>query len=193
VTRSSVGERVRVGRMSVQDFDPPDRFVAGTVGPPGQRTFFLQVSEGRRLTSVSLEKEQVAVLADRINDLLDSYAGGEAAETSAAEVVDNAPLDTPIEDDFRVITLSLGWDDDRRVVVIECLDRDPDEPADSLPPDELVQEPRQVRVVLTPDRARAFARRARSIVAAGRPPCPFCGGPLEADGHICPRANGYKR
>jgi uncharacterized repeat protein (TIGR03847 family) len=179
--------------MSVQDFDPPDRFVAGTVGPPGQRTFFLQVSEGRRLTSVSLEKEQVAVLADRINDLLDSYAGGEAAETSAAEVVDNAPLDTPIEDDFRVITLSLGWDDDRRVVVIECLDRDPDEPSESLPPDELVQEPRQVRVVLTPDRARAFARRARSIVAAGRPPCPFCGGPLEADGHICPRANGYKR
>jgi uncharacterized repeat protein (TIGR03847 family) len=179
--------------MSVQDFDPPDRFVAGTVGPPGQRTFFLQASEGRRLTSVSLEKEQVAVLADRINDLLDSYADGGAARTSAAEVVDNAPLDTPIEDDFRVITLSLGWDEERHVVVIECLDRDPEDPAGSLPPDELVQEPRQVRIVLTPDRARAFARRARSIVAAGRPPCPFCGGPLEAEGHICPRANGYKR
>src|ERR687890_1184725 len=170
--------------MGLVEFDPPDRFVAGTVGPPGQRTFFLQVSEGRRLTSVSLEKEQVAVLADRINDLLDSYAGGEAAETSAAEVVDNAPLDTPIEDDFRVITLSLGWDDDRHVVVIECLDRDPDDPAEGLPPDELVQEPRQARVVLTPDRARAFARRAKSIVAAGRPPCPFCGGPLEVEGHI---------
>ena len=66
--------------MSVNEFDPPDRFVAGTVGPPGQRTFFLQASEGRRLSSVSLEKQQVSVLADRINDLLDSYAGG-AGET----------------------------------------------------------------------------------------------------------------
>ena len=106
--------------MGLVEFDPPDRFVAGTVGPPGQRTFFLQASEGRRLTSVSLEKQQVSVLADRINDLLDSYAGGEGADHAAAEVVDNAPLDTPIEDEFRVTTLSLAWDDGRQVVVIEA-------------------------------------------------------------------------
>jgi uncharacterized repeat protein (TIGR03847 family) len=179
--------------MGLHEFDPPDRFVAGTVGPPGQRTFFLQASEGRRLTSVSLEKQQVAVLADRINDLLDSYAGGQGADHAAAEVVDNAPLDTPIEDEFRVNTLSLGWDDDRGVVVIDCLDRDPDDPEESIEPEVLTEEPRQVRVVLTPAKARAFARRAQSLVAAGRPPCPFCGGPLEVDGHICPRANGYKR
>jgi uncharacterized repeat protein (TIGR03847 family) len=179
--------------MGLHEFDPPDRFVAGTVGPPGQRTFFLQASEGRRLTSVSLEKQQVSVLADKINDLLDSYAGGVGADHAAAEVVDNAPLDTPIEDEFRVNTLSLGWDDERDVVVIECLDRDPDDPAASIDPEVLTEEPRQVRVVLTPARARAFARRAQSIVAAGRPPCPFCGGPLEVEGHICPRANGYKR
>src|SRR6476646_6868129 len=111
--------------MAVNDFDPPDRFVAGTVGPPGQRTFFLQASEGRRLLSVSLETEQVAVLANRINDILDSYAGGDGADHVATEVVDTAPLDTPIEDEFRVNTLSLGWDEARGVVVIECLDRDP--------------------------------------------------------------------
>src|SRR6476620_10205837 len=99
--------------MSVNEFDPPDRFVAGTVGPPGQRTFFLQASEGRRVSSVSLEKQQVSVLADRINDLLDSYTGGEGVDHAAAEVVDNAPLDTPIEDDFRVTALSLAWDEDR--------------------------------------------------------------------------------
>jgi uncharacterized repeat protein (TIGR03847 family) len=179
--------------MAVNDFDPPDRFVAGTVGPPGQRTFFLQASAGRRLLSVSLEKEQVAVLADRINDILDSYAGGEAADHAVPGVVDNAPLDTPIEDEFRVNTVSLGWDDTRGVVVIECLDRDPDEPVANTDPEVLTQEPRQVRVVLTPARARAFAVRAQSLVAAGRPPCPFCGGPLEPEGHICPRANGYKR
>jgi uncharacterized repeat protein (TIGR03847 family) len=182
--------------MSVSEFDPPDRFVAGTVGPPGQRTFFLQASEGRRLASVSLEKQQVSVLADRINDMLDSYAGGAGGDHAAASVEDNAPLDTPIEDEFRVNTLSLGWDEDRQVVVIECLDRDPDEVtieedegASGLLPDE----PRLIRVVLTPARARAFARRCQAVVSAGRPPCPFCGGPLEVDGHICPRANGYRR
>lgn len=182
--------------MSVTEFDPPDRFVAGTVGPPGQRTFFLQASEGRRLSSVSLEKQQVSVLADRINDMLDSYAGGAGADHAAAEVEDNAPLDTPIEDEFRVNTLSLGWDEDRQVVVIECLDRDPDElvvedeeEASALLP----EEPRLIRVVLNPARARAFARRCQRVVSAGRPPCPFCGGPLEVEGHICPRANGYRR
>jgi uncharacterized repeat protein (TIGR03847 family) len=179
--------------MGLFEFDPPDRFVAGTVGPPGQRTFFLQASEGRRLTSVSLEKQQVSVLADRINDLLDSYAGGEGGDHSAAEVVDNAPLDTPIEDEFRVTALSLAWDEGRQVVVIEALDRDPDDPETAVDPDVLAEEPRQVRVVLSPSRARAFARRAQSVVSAGRPPCPFCGGPLELEGHICPRANGYKR
>ena len=100
--------------MRLIEFDPPDRFVAGTVGPPGQRTFFLQASEGRRLTSVSLEKQQVSVLADRINDLLDSYAGESGGDHAAAEVVDNAPLDTPIEDEFRVDRLSLAWDDGAR-------------------------------------------------------------------------------
>jgi uncharacterized repeat protein (TIGR03847 family) len=179
--------------MAVNDFDPPDRFVAGTVGPPGQRTFFLQASSGRLVLSVSLEKQQVAVLADRINDLLDSYAGGAGADHAATEVVDNAPLDTPIEDEFRVNTLSLAWDEDRSRVVIECLDRDPDDPVGNTDPEVLTQEPRLIRVVLTPARARAFARRAQSLVAAGRPPCPFCGGPLETEGHICPRANGYKR
>jgi uncharacterized repeat protein (TIGR03847 family) len=178
--------------MAVNEFDPPDRFVAGTVGPPGQRTFFLQASEGRRLLSVSVEKEQVAVLADRINDMLDSYAGGSGGDPAATEVADNAPLDTPIEDEFRVNTLSLGWDEGRQVLVIECLDRDPDDP-ESVGPDVLSGEPKLVRIVLTPARARAFARRAQSVLSAGRPPCPFCGGPLEPEGHICPRANGYKR
>jgi uncharacterized repeat protein (TIGR03847 family) len=181
--------------MSVREFDPPERFVAGTVGPPGHRTFFLQASDGRRLTTVSLEKVQVSVLGDRINDLLDSLAGGAASEAAAEAAADNAPLDTPIEDEFRVNTLSLGWDPQRHMLVIECHDRDPDE---TVAPEDLEEaglppETRTVRVVLRPDRARAFARRCAALVAAGRPPCPFCGGPLDPEGHICPRSNGYRR
>lgn len=183
--------------MPVIDFDPPDRFVAGTVGPPGQRTFFLQASEGPRVTSVSLEKQQVVILADRVNDLLDDFAGGEGADEVAAEVEDNAPLDTPIEDEFRVGTMSLGWDAERHVVILECHDGDEtvelDEDGDPVIVDEDAEDRTIFRVVIRPSTARAFARRCTKLVSAGRPPCPFCGGPLDPTGHICPRANGYKR
>jgi uncharacterized repeat protein (TIGR03847 family) len=108
--------------MPVLEFDPPDRFVAGTVGPPGQRTFFLQASAGARLTSVSLEKQQVSTLADRVNDLLDDFAAGDAVEVGDDVDEDVAPLSVPIEDEFRVGTMSLGWDAERRVVILECHD-----------------------------------------------------------------------
>jgi uncharacterized repeat protein (TIGR03847 family) len=178
--------------MAVQEFDPPERFVAGTVGPPGQRTFFLQVRGAGRLTSVSLEKQQVSILADRVLDLLDTVAGGDAPEP-AEGAADTAALDTPIEDEFRVNTLSLAWDEGRRVVVIEAHDHDPDEesPADDAPAGPAALH--SLRVVLRPAVARAFARRCQALVSAGRPPCPFCGQPLDAGGHICPRANGYRR
>jgi uncharacterized repeat protein (TIGR03847 family) len=184
--------------MPVIDFDPPDRFIAGTVGPPGQRTFFLQASDGPRVTSVSLEKQQVVVLADRVNDLLDDFAGGEATEEVAVEVEDNAPLDTPIEDEFRVGTMSLGWDAERRVVILECHDGEEtvelDEEGDPVIVEDEDGADRTIfRVVIGPSAARAFARRCTRLVQAGRPPCPFCGGPLDPTGHICPRANGYKR
>src|ERR1035438_6701196 len=114
--------RLKVVYMPVLEFDPPDRFVAGTVGPPGQRTFFLQASAGPRLASVSLEKQQLSTLADRVNDLLDDFAAGEAADVIAEAFEDVDPLATPIEDEFRVGTMSLGWDAERRVVIVECHD-----------------------------------------------------------------------
>jgi uncharacterized repeat protein (TIGR03847 family) len=169
--------------MPSTEFDPPERFVAGTVGPPGSRTFFLQASGAGRLVSVSLEKLQVSVLADRVNDLLDTHAEGTATEPVGDG--DTAPLASPIEDEFRVDTLALAWDPSRRVVVIECHDQDPEEVEEAT-----VQ---TLRVVLTPPAARAFARRCGAVISAGRPSCPFCGQPLDPTGHICPRANGYRR
>lgn len=165
--------------MPVFEFERPERFVAGTVGPPGGRTFFLQARDRGRLVTVSCEKEQLAVLADRLADLLDEQ---EAADPPGP--TDDAPLDTPIEDEFRVDTISLGWDPARRVVVLSAQHELPAEQAE--PTD-------AVHIVLAPEQARAFARRTKALVAAGRPPCPFCGGPLDPAGHICPRANGYRR
>lgn len=188
--------------MPIIEFDPPDRFVAGTVGPPGQRTFFLQASQGRRVTSVSLEKSQVSVLADKINDILDDFAAGQGTEQAAEGVRDNAPLDTPIEDEFRVGSMSLGWDADRSRLILECHDGEAEveervgeqgaaPEVNLLAPDTADQS--ILRVVVEPAAARAFARRCASVVAAGRPPCPFCGDPLDPAGHVCPRANGYRR
>jgi uncharacterized repeat protein (TIGR03847 family) len=190
--------------MTFQDFDPVARFVAGTVGPAGNRTFYLQATDGRRLVTVAVEKQQVSILADRVNDVLDQLAPSTAIEPGqpggASE--DTEPLETPFEEDWQVQTLSLAWDEDRQRLVIECHDHDPDElkggEADPVlgGPDEPVDSPfsnNSLRVSLEPAQARAFARRSLSIVAAGRPPCPFCGGPLDPSGHICPRANGYRR
>lgn len=160
--------------MAVHEFDPPERFVAGTVGLPGQRTFFLQARGGGRLTSVSLEKAQVSILADRVNDLLDQVAGGAAVETTPA-TGDLAGLEAPIDDEFRVMTLSLAWDQGRELVVIEAHDHDPDEAQ----PDADDPQVHSLRVVLAPEVARAFARRSQALVSAGRPPCPFCGQPLD--------------
>lgn len=174
--------------MAVFEFDPPERFVAGTVGPPGQRTFFLQARDARVLVSVSCEKEQLIAVADRLLELLDERAGELGSDAAAAAYQDDAPLETPIDDEFRATTLALGWDGERDLVMIEA-SRDPeeDEPTPAVPGEYAV------RVTLAPARARAFARRVHALVSAGRPQCPFCGGPLDPNGHVCPRANGYRR
>lgn len=194
----------------VFDYDPPDRFVAGTVGAPGQRTFFLQARAGSRLTSVALEKSQVSILAERVDELLDEVlrrTGGAAPVPAIppTETEDTAALDTPIEEEFRVGTMSLAWDGETSRVVIEAFsegatpeleDTEDDEDAEDvglLADDEPAAEGMVLRVRLTGAQARAFAKRALAVVAAGRPPCPFCDGPLDPEGHICPRANGYRR
>jgi uncharacterized repeat protein (TIGR03847 family) len=187
----------------VFEYDPPDRFVAGTVGQPGSRTFFLQARVGTRLTSVALEKTQVSVLAERVDDLLDEVlrrTGGAAPvpALATADSEDNSPLDTPIEEEFRVGTMSLAWDGESQRVVIECFaegtptDDELEEDEDAVA-DEDAETGQVLRVSLTGASARAFAKRALAVVAAGRPPCPFCAGPLDPEGHICPRANGYRR
>ncbi len=175
------------------EFDDPDRFVAGTVGEPGERTFFLQAVQGRRIVSMALEKEQVQVLSERVNELLDEV---DATADLPEAPQDNNPLSTPIDEEFRVSTLSLAWEAERHAVIIECHDSQVSlEPDDS--GEDLVEvtdpDSSMVRIVLAPAAAREFARRGLAMVAGGRPPCPFCGGPLEPSGHICPRANGYKR
>jgi uncharacterized repeat protein (TIGR03847 family) len=182
------------------EYDPPDRFIAGTVGEPGQRTFYLQATGSGRVTSVALEKQQVAVLAERIEELLDEVlrrTGGSAPVPTVApsELEDNAPLDAPVSEDFRVGTMALAWEGETEKVVIEAQEIVPEaaegEEVAMLADD--AEGPDMLRVRLTGAMARAFVRRALAVLSAGRPDCPFCGQPMDAVGHLCPRMNGYRR
>lgn len=178
-------------------FDRPQRFVAGTVGQPGERTFYLQVSDGPRTVSVALEKTQVIVLADRMSELLDEVATRQVDTVVAVETVVNDldPLRSPVDEEFRVAAMGLAWDADSAAVVIEAVaGGEGDEPVDE---DQILSDddegPDALRVKITPVAARAFVDRARLVVSAGRPPCPLCSLPLDPEGHICPRQNGYRR
>lgn len=176
-------------------FDPPDRFLAGTVGEPGNRSFFLQAREGARVVSIALEKTQVAVLAERLGRLLQELDQRGIAELEAAKLPDDVtPLDEPLNEAFRAGTLTLGWDGERERVLIEAraqMEEDDPETFEAIEDlDDDPDGPDLFRVRITAASAREFAERAMRIVRSGRPPCPLCGNPLDPQGHICPRRNG---
>jgi uncharacterized repeat protein (TIGR03847 family) len=184
----------------IHSYDPPERFVAGTVGQPGQRTFFLQARAGTRVTSIALEKQQVLVLATRIDELLDEVMTAGAANTVPAvaplDLEDSDPLEQPIDEEFRAGTMTLSWDSTDERIVVEVFPFTEESVVSPDQPEEEIEEPEpeEMLVVRLPaGLARAFSKRAQAVVAAGRQPCPFCGNPLDPEGHLCPRANGFKR
>jgi uncharacterized repeat protein (TIGR03847 family) len=189
----------------VHRYDAPDRFVAGTVGQPGERTFFLQAREGNRMTSVVCEKQQVSVLAEHLDRVLDEVqrrsAGQVDVPPAASTARDTDPLDAPINEEFRVGTMTIAWDPSIDRIVIELFSNvdvdDEERPAEASRP--AAEEPDEIEadevfvVKITASYARDFVARAQALVAAGRPSCPFCLQPIDPQGHICPRANGYRR
>lgn len=172
---------------AIHTFHDPDRFVSGTIGEPGQRAFYLQVRQGSRIVSVGLEKEQVQVLAEHLERILDELVklvddpSVVAAHVTVADDLD--PLDQPLDEEFRVGSMSLAWDSARSKVAIELfsIDDEGEESGDS------------VDLRLSTAQARQFVARSKALVESGRPACPFCLQPINPDGHICPRANGYRR
>ena len=172
----------------VHAFDWPDRVVVGTIGEPGARAFYLQARTGSRVISVALEKEQSAVLAETIEEILDELGDDEGnpfhvPTETPVELIDTDPLDQPVEPEFRTGSISLGWDPTTAQLVIEAypVQDDNDDPLD---PDEV--EPSEMLVIRIPvGTARAFAKRTLDIVGGGRPLCPRCGLPMNLDGHVC--------
>ncbi len=193
------------------NFDPVDTIAAGAVGEPGHRTFFIQAQRGGQVLSVLVEKEQVAILSERMGHLLDQVAeqfpGEETLADPGTGLLEGDPV--PL---FRAVAIGIGFDPGRRMVVLELHERaveddeddgdDDDEEDSGLPADPLEapavtapgateEDSYLARLYITPGQARLMASRGIEAVVAGRPPCPLCGGPLDAEGHVCPRLNGH--
>ena len=160
------------------DFERPDHFTAGTVGPVGERVFYLQGREAGTLVSLKAEKGQVGALGEYLAALLSNLAS--AGDDPLPEV----QLLEPVDPAWVVGSLAVGYEESSdRVVLI----------ASELVDEESGDEPATARFRLTRVQAAAFVERARELIKAGRPSCRFCGRPIDPQGHICPRSNGHGR
>ncbi|MDO8646252.1 MAG: DUF3090 family protein [Candidatus Planktophila sp.] len=164
-------------------FNSVERFVAGTVGQPGDRAFFLQARDGNRLVTVAIEKLQVAALTERLEIMINSFRKSDVSIQLLSNEIDDGPLELPIESEFEVGSISISWDDSRRLMSIELLEIATEE----------IETLNSLRVQLSISMCNAFIKRSKALIGAGRLPCPFCGMPIDPQGHLCPRANGYRR
>lgn len=162
----------------------PDIFTADYVGEPGKRAFFLQARWSGDTHSFLIEKQQVALLAERMRDVLlmidadDTIKSATSARDPALELTDPEPQ-------WRVGDMGLAYDEETEHVVVllqevqsgDEEEEDPDAGA--------------ARILLRRDQARSFVLHALAVVAEGRPICQLCGLPMDPGGHRCPASNGH--
>lgn len=172
------------------DFNPVTHIVADAIGQPGQRTFYLQASQGTETANLLLEKQQVAALAASVLQLLEELEERHPELDGASADDIEITLVEPLSPSFRVGQLGLGYDENQDLMVVvaqampsaEQIEEGIDEEDPSLP---------KARFYATRDQMRALSERALRAVAAGRPECPLCGQPIDPDSHFCPRTNGH--
>ena len=157
-----------------RSFDLPDvdAFTAGTVGPAGQRTFFIQATAGNQVVTLKVEKQQVSALADYLADMLTDLPDAQVSSIPA-----ELTLSTPIDPEWPVASMGVAYVESRDRIALwaEQLQREDDATA-----------PATSRFQLTRGQVVAFVRHANEIVSAGRPPCPYCSTPLNDGGTWCP-------
>ena len=173
--------------MTNKELDPVESFIVGTIGQPGEREFYLQVRFQNSIHSFAIDKGQVSALADRIAMLIGEL---KAADYRFENVI-AVNLEIPLISEFQVGVIGIIWLGETEQVSLEL--QEIDEGDNDLVPFDEVEGPLRFRLKMAPDIANAFVSQARRVVAAGRMPCPFCGLPINKDGHLCPRANGYRR
>jgi uncharacterized repeat protein (TIGR03847 family) len=166
------------------DLPEPDSFTAGTLGGPGQRVFFLQALANGLVLSLKLEKQQVGALAEYLDGLM-----ADLPLPDPGAMPGTVALREPIQAAWVVGSLAVAWDedDDRLILVAEELVPEAEADDETVPDAEV--SPARARFRLTREQVAAFVRRARELVSSGRPTCQFCGGPIDPEGHACPRMN----
>jgi uncharacterized repeat protein (TIGR03847 family) len=170
----------------IRKLDPLDSFIVGTIGQPGEREFYLQAKYHGGVHSFAIDKGQVSALSDRIAMLIGEL---KAADYRFENVI-AVPLEVPLIPEFQIGVIGIIWLGESEQVALDIQEITEGD-NDLVPEDE--DGPSRFRLLMSPDIANAFVNQARKIVSAGRAPCPFCGLPINRDGHLCPRANGYRR
>jgi len=161
------------------DLPEPDRFTAGTEGPPGQRVFYLQAAAEGHVVTLRLEKAQVAALAEYLASVLADLAVPDPASVPA-----ELELVEPVVAEWVVGQIGVVFDEDRDRMVVQ---------AEELLEEEADDTDRGVaRFALTRAQVAGFIARAAELVSAGRPPCEFCGRPKDPEGHMCIKTNGHR-
>jgi uncharacterized repeat protein (TIGR03847 family) len=171
----------------------PDVFTADYIGEPGQRAFFLQARSEELIYSFLLEKQQVAVLAEKLRELLLIVDKEDTIKTATPERDPGLQLQQPLEPEWRVGTMGLAYDEapDQVVVLAQPVapEGEEEEPAEPVEP----EEDEGIRFLLRRDQVRAFVLHAGAVVEEGRPTCQLCGLPMDPAGHICPASNGHRK
>jgi uncharacterized repeat protein (TIGR03847 family) len=170
---------------------PAIRFIVSAIGEPGQREFFVQVKSEGNINTVAIDKGQVIALTERLEELIQQLRRGKLAaaeEFTAPAVKDDEPLELPIESDFTVGIISITWENEYVVVNLQAASQD-----NELIIDDIDYGPDLIIANLKINQIKGFCDRANRVVNAGRPACPFCALPVDPRGHLCPRANGYRR
>ncbi len=183
----------------IYNHDNVVRCIVGTVGLPGERQFFLQVVSAQESTCVAIEKSQALALSERLRLMMRELRRNQLASLDELNVAlerDDTALEFPITEDFRVGVIGISWDQETQRILVEAQAIGDETLTELLDEDEaalLEDAPDLLSFKLRIHQARSFCDRTDAVVAAGRQPCPFCGLPVDPLGHLCPRANGYRR
>jgi uncharacterized repeat protein (TIGR03847 family) len=174
------------------ELDPVDRITTDAVGTPGERIFYLQARKGPDLVTVVVEKQQVELLSASILEILARVG----KETGLGPDEEEMQLEEPVEPRWRAGRLSIGYQDERDLLLLE-VDELLDDEEEEIEEEEILaregveREGERLRLWATPEQMLSLSRHGALVCARGRPTCQFCGNPLDADGHVCPAMNGH--
>ncbi len=168
-----------------------ERFIVSAIGDPGEREFFIQAKSSEGMNTVKIEKEQVRALVLRFDEILTDLRRSKVITFTKLEIekdLDMDPLELPIEADFQVGIVGIKLSEILLELTFQAISNQ-----DELLIDDIDSGPDLLILTLDVLTIARFSVRAKSIIEAGRSVCPFCGLPMNASGHLCPRANGYRR